>query len=104
MQGGGRRFDPGQLHHLKSRGKLQETLIGLRILDDERVRRQIALLRLSAGDEKAYRTTCAELVKNLDDGQMYMGKITLNDANSITLDGCVMGGAICKGETWTRVK
>ena len=24
--------------------------------------------------------------------------------NSITLDGCVMGGAICKGETWTRVR
>lgn len=43
-------------------------------------------------------------VKNLEDGQMYLGKITLNSANSLTLDGCVMGGAICKGETWTRVQ
>ena len=42
-------------------------------------------------------------VKNLEDGQTYMGKITLNGANSVTLDGCVLGGAICKGETWTRV-
>lgn len=43
-------------------------------------------------------------VKNLEDGQTYMGKITLNGANSVTLDGCVLGGAICKGETWTRTR
>jgi len=43
-------------------------------------------------------------VKNLEDGQTYMGKITLNGANSVTLDGCVLGGAICKGETWTRMR
>ena len=42
-------------------------------------------------------------VKNLEDGQTYMGKITVNSATSLTLDGCVLGGAICKGETWTRV-
>ncbi len=56
------------------------------------------------GAQKAGPNIWQGQVKNLDDGQMYMGKITLNDANSITLDGCVMGGAICKGETWTRVK
>ena len=43
-------------------------------------------------------------VKTLEDGQTYMGKITLNGANSVTLDGCVLGGAICKGETWSRVR
>ena len=43
-------------------------------------------------------------VKNLEDGQTYMGKITLNSANSLTLDGCVLGGAICKGETRTRAR
>ena len=43
-------------------------------------------------------------VKNLEDGQTYMGKITLDSATSLTLDGCVLGGAICKGETWSRVK
>ena len=43
-------------------------------------------------------------VKNLEDGQMYMGKITLNGPSTLTLDGCVLGGAICKGETWTRVE
>lgn len=43
-------------------------------------------------------------VKNLEDGQMYMGKITVDGPDSLTLDGCVLGGAICKGETWTRVQ
>lgn len=42
-------------------------------------------------------------VKNLEDGETYMGKITLSSPNSVTLDGCVLGGAICKGENWTRV-
>ena len=43
-------------------------------------------------------------MKNLEDGQSYMGKITLNGENSLTLDGCVLDGAICKGETWTRTR
>jgi uncharacterized protein (DUF2147 family) len=43
-------------------------------------------------------------VRNLEDGQTYMGKITVNGPSSLTLDGCVLGGAICKGESWTRVK
>ncbi|MDE2364437.1 MAG: DUF2147 domain-containing protein [Hyphomicrobiales bacterium] len=43
-------------------------------------------------------------VKNLEDGRTYLGKITVNGPDSVTLDGCVLGGAICKGETWSRVK
>lgn len=43
-------------------------------------------------------------VKNLEDGQTYMGKITLVGPATIRLDGCVLGGAICDGETWTRVR
>lgn len=43
-------------------------------------------------------------VKNLEDGQTYMGKITLAGPRTVKLDGCVLGGVICDGETWTRVK
>jgi uncharacterized protein (DUF2147 family) len=57
-----------------------------------------------SGAEKIGPNAWQGQVKNLEDGQMYMGKIILNGANSLTLDGCVMGGAICKGETWTRVQ
>jgi len=43
-------------------------------------------------------------VYNAEDGKTYTGFIELTDANKLKLEGCVMGGLICKGETWTRVK
>jgi len=42
-------------------------------------------------------------VYNADDGRTYGGKITILDANSIKLRGCVFV-PICKSETWTRVR
>ena len=38
---------------------------------------------------------------NTEDGQTYSGKITLS-GGGLTLKGCVLGGIICKGETWSR--
>ena len=38
---------------------------------------------------------------NTEDGQTYNGVITLA-GGGLTLKGCVLGGIICKGETWTR--
>jgi uncharacterized protein (DUF2147 family) len=42
-------------------------------------------------------------VLNLDDGQQYNGYVELN-GNSLTLSGCVLGGIICKDDTWSRIK
>lgn len=42
-------------------------------------------------------------VLNLDDGQKYSGYVTLS-GGSLTLSGCVLGGIICKNDTWSRVK
>lgn len=42
-------------------------------------------------------------VLNLDDGQKYSGTVSLN-GGSLTLSGCVLGGIICKNDTWTRLK
>lgn len=42
-------------------------------------------------------------VLNLDDGQKYSGYVTLN-GDSLTLSGCVLGGIICKNDTWSRIK
>jgi uncharacterized protein (DUF2147 family) len=39
---------------------------------------------------------------NLDDGQTYSGTATLS-GNSLTLSGCVLGGLICKNDTWSRI-
>jgi len=41
-------------------------------------------------------------VYNAEDGNTYSGSFTMNSANSAELRGCVMGGLLCKGQTWTR--
>lgn len=41
-------------------------------------------------------------VYNAEDGGTYTGSFTMTGANSAELKGCVMGGIICKGQTWTR--
>ncbi len=43
-------------------------------------------------------------VYNAEDGKTYSGSITERDANAIRLEGCVLGGLICKAQTWTRVR
>jgi uncharacterized protein (DUF2147 family) len=40
-------------------------------------------------------------VYNAEDGKTYSGNLTLQDANTIKLEGCVMS-FICKASTWTR--
>ena len=42
-------------------------------------------------------------VLNLDDNQKYSGTVTLN-GGSLTLSGCVLGGIICKDDTWSKAK
>jgi uncharacterized protein (DUF2147 family) len=41
-------------------------------------------------------------VYNAEDGKIYSGNLTLQDANTIKLEGCILGGLICKASTWTR--
>ncbi|MXN64191.1 DUF2147 domain-containing protein [Stappia sp. GBMRC 2046] len=43
-------------------------------------------------------------VYNAEDGKTYTGYITLDGNSKMKLEGCVLGGLICKGETWSRVK
>ncbi len=41
-------------------------------------------------------------VYNAEDGKTYTGSITLEGANSLKLQGCILGGLICKAQSWTR--
>lgn len=41
-------------------------------------------------------------VYNPEDGKTYSGSLTLTGANSLKVEGCVMGGMICKSNDWTR--
>ena len=56
------------------------------------------------GAEKIADNTWKGQVFNSEDGQAYLGKITVTGPSTLTLEGCAMGGAICKGENWTRTK
>lgn len=40
---------------------------------------------------------------NFQDGKTYTGRMTMPSANAMSLSGCVMGGLICRSQTWTRV-
>jgi uncharacterized protein (DUF2147 family) len=41
-------------------------------------------------------------VYNAEDGSTYSGSFTMTSATSAQLKGCVMGGLICKSQTWTK--
>lgn len=69
--------------------KRSQSLIGRRIVHDLRPTK-------TAGEWKGE-------VYNAEDGRTYTGYATLIGANQLKLQGCVLGGLICKGETWTRV-
>jgi uncharacterized protein (DUF2147 family) len=41
-------------------------------------------------------------VYNASDGKTYTGSITLLNATTLKLEGCALGGLICKAQNWTR--
>jgi uncharacterized protein (DUF2147 family) len=43
-------------------------------------------------------------VYNSNDGKLYMAKISLSSPDVLKLEGCILGGWFCGGESWTRVK
>ena len=42
-------------------------------------------------------------VYNPKDGQVYHARMALPRRDALRIEGCVLGGLICDGETWTRV-
>ena len=43
-------------------------------------------------------------VYNAKDGKTYSGSFTMTGPNTAELKGCVLGGLICKSQTWSRAK
>ncbi|CAD0183610.1 hypothetical protein RUESEDTHA_00483 [Ruegeria sp. THAF57] len=39
-----------------------------------------------------------------DRDKTYNSKMTLDSQNALTVKGCVAGGLVCRGQTWTRVQ
>ena len=40
---------------------------------------------------------------NYKDGRTYSGRMSFSAGNAMQLSGCVLGGLICRTQTWTRV-
>ncbi|KMW59630.1 hypothetical protein AIOL_004612 [Candidatus Rhodobacter oscarellae] len=38
-----------------------------------------------------------------DNDKTYRGKLTLSGSNMVKIEGCVLGGAVCRGETFSRI-
>ena len=43
-------------------------------------------------------------VYNPKDGRVYQAHMTLPRRDALRIEGCVLGGLICDGETWTRAE
>jgi uncharacterized protein (DUF2147 family) len=41
---------------------------------------------------------------NAEDGQLYNAKISLENEQSLQIQGCVPNGGLCGSETWSRVR
>ncbi|HEX2509329.1 MAG TPA: DUF2147 domain-containing protein [Microvirga sp.] len=40
---------------------------------------------------------------NYKDGKTYTGKMSFRGGNAMQLSGCVLGGLICRSQTWNKV-
>jgi uncharacterized protein (DUF2147 family) len=59
---------------------------------------QIMLGMKPAGDGK-----WTGQVYNAEDGKTYSGNLTFSGGSSLQLQGCALGGLVCKSQTWTKV-
>jgi uncharacterized protein (DUF2147 family) len=41
-------------------------------------------------------------VYNAEDGKTYSGNLTFTGGDSLQLQGCALGGLVCKAQTWTK--
>jgi uncharacterized protein (DUF2147 family) len=42
-------------------------------------------------------------VYNAEDGKTYSGNLEMTGDNALKLQGCTLGGLLCKSQTWSRV-
>jgi len=66
--------------------------------------RKIKGLTIMQGAKKTGDATWSGKLYNTQDGQVYSGTITVLSENRLKLQGCVLGGLICQGPTWTRIR
>lgn len=81
-------------------GKVCGKIVAVKDKAKEKTVGTIILKGATRSDDKTFK---GELL-NTEDGKIYNGVLTVVSAKEIKLEGCVLGGIICKGENWTKVK
>ena len=66
--------------------------------------RPIKGITIMSGAKKSGDKSWSGKLYNTQDGQTYSGTVTVVDKNHLQLQGCVLGGLICQGPTWTRLQ
>lgn len=56
------------------------------------------------GARKTGANTWKGRLYNTRDGKTYTGVITVVSKSKLKLEGCVLGGLLCKGVTWSRIR
>jgi uncharacterized protein (DUF2147 family) len=66
--------------------------------------RSMAGVVLMSGAQKAGGDKWQGKLYNSEDGDTYTGYVTVVSKGELKLEGCVLGGLICKSRHWTREK
>jgi uncharacterized protein (DUF2147 family) len=72
--------------------------------DPAKRKRPIKGITLMSGAKKTGDKTWSGKLYNTQDGETYNGTLTVVDKSHLKLQGCVLGGLICQGPTWTRAQ
>ncbi len=72
--------------------------------DPAKRKRPIKGITIMNGAQKTGDKTWAGNLYNTQDGQTYKGTLTVVSKTKLKLEGCVLGGLICQGPTWTRIQ
>jgi uncharacterized protein (DUF2147 family) len=71
-------------------------------IDASKRGRPIIGVQLVTGLKSAGPNKWSGQIYNPEDGKTYNANVTLQNTNTITVQGCILGGVICKTNTWTR--
>ena len=66
--------------------------------------RPVEGITIMSGAAKTGPATWEGQLYNTQDGKTYSGTVTVVSKTQLKLQGCVLGGLICQGPTWTRVE
>ena len=76
--------------------------LGLKVLSHPK--KQWVGKTISCGAKKTGANKWKGNLTATDDGQVYIGYMTLQGTNSLKMQGCVLGGLKCTGETLKRIR